>query len=83
MAAVFMPDDVCGCTSLWSYPSPVQVHGLWTPVEGRFKNYIRNPKANGYRSLHTVITASDGQPMEIQVEPCSMAAMSSLWDAAH
>ena len=57
----------------------VQVHSLWEPMEGRFKNYVRSPKANGYRSLHTVITASDGQPMEIQVQPfqqCgSMAAM--------
>ena len=57
----------------------VQVHSLWEPMEGRFKNYVRSPKANGYRSLHTVITASDGQPMEIQVQPfqqCgSMAAI--------
>ena len=45
----------------------LQVHALWQPVSGRFKNYIHKPKANGYRSLHDVVTASDGLPMEIQV----------------
>ena len=47
----------------------MQVHSLWQPVSGRFKNYIHQPKPNGYRSLHDVVTASDGMPMEIQARP--------------
>ncbi len=60
-----------------------QVHSLWAPVEGRFKNYIRSPKANGYRSLHTVITASDGQPMEVQIRSDKMHFINEYGVAAH
>ena len=45
----------------------LQVEQLWQVVPGRDKDYIRQPKANGYQSLHTVVIADDGIPMEVQV----------------
>lgn len=54
----------------------MQVHALWQPISGRFKNYIHQPKRNGYRSLHDVVTASDGLPMEIQARSIVCAAPS-------
>lgn len=50
-----------------------QVEALWEPVPGRDKDYIRSPKANGYQSLHTVVTAEDGVPMEVQVQ-CTLCS---------
>lgn len=41
-------------------------------MPGRDKDYIRQPKANGYQSLHTVVIADDGIPMEVQVWQFSM-----------
>ncbi|WP_394178647.1 RelA/SpoT family protein [Yoonia maritima] len=59
------------------------IHQRWRAVPGRFKDYISQPKSNGYRSIHTTVSGRDGKQVEVQVRTREMHEVAETGVAAH
>ncbi|TYO91619.1 RelA/SpoT family protein [Oceanicella actignis] len=59
------------------------VHRRWRAVPGRFKDYISQPKSNGYRSIHTTVSGRDAKRVEVQIRTRQMHEVAESGIAAH
>jgi guanosine-3',5'-bis(diphosphate) 3'-pyrophosphohydrolase len=59
------------------------IHQRWRAVPGRFKDYLSQPKTNGYRSIHTTVSGRDGKRVEVQIRTREMHEVNEAGVAAH
>ncbi|SDH87534.1 RelA/SpoT family protein [Alloyangia pacifica] len=59
------------------------IHQRWRAVPGRFKDYVSQPKSNGYRSIHTTVSGRDGKRVEVQIRTRQMHDVAETGVAAH
>ena len=59
------------------------IHRRWRSVPGRFKDYVSQPKSNGYRSIHTTVSGRDGKRVEVQIRTRQMHEVAEAGVAAH
>jgi len=59
------------------------IHKKWTPLKGRIKDYIAQPKPNGYQSIHTTVFAERGKIVEFQIRDQEMHELAEFGVAAH
>ena len=71
-------DNIKNCYQIFG-----AVHNIWQPIQGKFKDYIANPKKNGYRSLHTAVVFEKRKIVEIQIRTEEMDEFNEYGVAAH
>ncbi len=65
------------------YAALALIHERWSAVAEEFDDYIAKPKPNGYQSLHTVVIADDGKPLEVQIRTREMHQFAEYGVASH